>query len=84
MEARDLMKQVLGEDWLKGFHATWVTHSKAGVCPECGKKCINAGLTDLVYTWEVCSCGEPGYTHLIEQLHHRACLIEPHKGVSDA
>lgn len=43
-------------------------------CPECGVDASREALVRLAYTFEVCSCGQPEYEHLVERLHHRACL----------
>lgn len=51
-------------------------HSVAGICPKCGETCLTTGLPSLAYTFEVCSCGEPEFDHLVEQLWHARCLIE--------
>ncbi len=46
-------------------------------CPECGKDCTREALVRLAYTFEVCICGQPDYDHLVERLHHKACLFRP-------
>lgn len=49
-------------------------HGSREVCPECGKDCSMVGLQKLMYSFEVCNCGEVPFLHLVEQLHHRSCL----------
>lgn len=44
-------------------------------CPGCRTDGLDRiGITSLAYVFDSCSCGEPAYDHLIEQLWHRACL----------
>jgi hypothetical protein len=50
-------------------------HDLALVCPKCGEDCGRRGITSLAYTFERCDCGNPHYTHLVEQLWHVDCLI---------
>lgn len=45
-------------------------------CPGCGRD-TNVALTDLVYTFERCSCDCVDYVHLIERLWHRECFLKP-------
>jgi hypothetical protein len=63
LTARDLIK-------------TWTDHghTRARACGGCGKDLMRTGLPELVYSFEVCDCGDPGYAHLIEQMWHRACF----------
>jgi hypothetical protein len=42
-------------------------------CPLCGDPVRTVAILNLVYTFEVCECGAPKYTHLVETLYHRAC-----------
>jgi hypothetical protein len=49
-------------------------HGRPDACPGCGAPMSTTGITRLVYTFEVCSCGEPGFDHLVETLWHRACF----------
>jgi hypothetical protein len=46
-------------------------------CPECGQDCTREAIVRLAYTFEVCRCPEPDYPHLVERLHHRACIMRP-------
>ena len=51
-------------------------HGWASDCPACGTDCqTSVGIQKLVYTFEVCSCGNPEYDHLVEQLWHRDCWV---------
>jgi len=52
------------------------SHRYDGRCPECGSDCTREAVVRLAYTFEVCSCGQPEYAHLVERLHHRKCLAE--------
>jgi len=76
---RDRSKQPVGplvigvELLLRCFEPS---HSHALLCPECSANCGRVGINQLVYTFEICSCGHPGHDHLIEQLHHRVCYDE--------
>lgn len=46
-------------------------------CPECGQDATREALVRLAYTFEVCRCDQPEYEHLVERLHHRACVVRP-------
>jgi hypothetical protein len=46
------------------------------MCPGCGDDVSRIGVTDLAYTYVVCTCRELAtYDHLVEQLWHLACLL---------
>ena len=49
-------------------------HDSADACPGCDAPVTTAGITKLVYTYEVCDCGFPDFDHLVETLWHRACF----------
>ena len=40
-------------------------------CPVDRADLVRVALVKLAYTYETCSCGSPGYPHLVEQLWHR-------------
>jgi hypothetical protein len=44
------------------------------MCPTCSDS-TNVAITKIVYVFEPCECGDPEYTHLLEVLYHRACLV---------
>lgn len=73
----DILKQLFkGEDILK-FIFRWSSldkHRDSALCPICKEDCKFIGITDIVYTFEPCNCGEPDYTHLVEQLWHKKCF----------
>lgn len=48
-------------------------HGERHRCVLCGKDCMNTAVVDLCYTFEVCTCGDPSYDHIVEQLWHRQC-----------
>lgn len=52
------------------------THPRSRNCPTCRVDLSTTGLQQLVYTFEVCGCGNPEYDHLIEQLWHRSCFAQ--------
>ena len=69
--------EIYGEDILRKFFKDDMEHHKKGrVCPECQGDCSKAPIVELIYTFEVCTCGNPEYSHLVEQLHHRSCYEE--------
>jgi hypothetical protein len=43
-------------------------------CPQCGGDCGRVAIADVVYVFDECSCPVVDYTHLVEQLWHRACF----------
>ncbi len=47
-------------------------------CPLCGEDVSKIAIVKLVYTHVPCDCGEPDYTHLVEQLWHKNCYLEHH------
>lgn len=61
------------EDLARTIHA----HPWKSDCPECGENCSRVALTELAYTFEPCTCDiEPRFAHLVEQVHHKECLVE--------
>ena len=44
-------------------------------CPIDGSDLMRVGITGLAYTFELCNCLAADYTHLVEQMWHRACFI---------
>lgn len=64
----DHLLRTLARTYLDG------THGKQAACPADGENLGAVGITELAYTFEVCACGTPEYSHLVEQLWHRACL----------
>lgn len=70
--------EVYGEDLLAKVLKTndGIHYEKARTCPECQGDCSKTAIDELIYTFELCSCGNPEYPHLIEQLHHRSCYEE--------
>lgn len=52
------------------------THGPRDRCPVCDEDLLRVGLPALAYTLEVCDCGSPSYSHLVEQLWHRHHLTE--------
>jgi len=50
-------------------------HSHRHDCPECGQSIMQTAIVDLVYTFEVCTCDEVPYTHLMETIWHRRCFV---------
>jgi len=50
-------------------------HHDARLCPICKKDCSTDALVDVVYTFRDCNCGQPMYTHLVEQLFHKSCFL---------
>ena len=51
-------------------------------CPDCGDPVNLTGLTELVYSFEVCDCGDPDFVHLIERLWHRDCFVTANLNVA--
>lgn len=47
-------------------------------CPMCGEDVSRIAVVKLIYTYATCECGEPDYTHLVEQLWHKACFLKQH------
>lgn len=56
--------------WRHGLH-----DQRRGTCPGCGNDTLRVALVSVAYVFDVCSCGDPDYDHLVEQLWHRPCLI---------
>lgn len=52
----------------------WINHSRSRYCPNCAEQLDVVALTSLVYSFEVCSCDEHDYDHLVEQMWHRQCF----------
>lgn len=50
-------------------------HGKRARCPVDDIDLMAVGLTDLAYTFEVCTCQAVDYDHLVQQLWHRSCFI---------
>lgn len=75
METKDLISTITGHDVLIARFREWPTHPSAAICPECGGNCKSNRIIELFFTFEPCSCGNPSYTHLVEQLHHKDCYI---------
>lgn len=61
--------QALLDSWL---HRSG--HPCSSLCPTCAGPTATIGVTKLAYVFEVCSCHEADYDHLVETLYHRACL----------
>lgn len=59
----------LVQTWRHGLH-----DDGRKTCPGCGWDCMRTAIVDVAYVFDVCSCGDPVYDHLVEQLWHRACL----------
>lgn len=57
-------------------------HRHAEVCPGCQTRLSTVGLHKIAYVHDGCNCGTPEYTHLVEQLWHRKCLLAPEVRVS--
>lgn len=58
------------------------THGKRQFCPGCNVDLMRVGIPELAYVFNVCTCGSPEYSHLVEQLWHFQCLtksVEPVK-----
>ena len=51
-------------------------HPHQRYCPKCGDDCSTIGITRVVHFWDVCNCGNPEYSHLVEQLAHVTCFTE--------
>jgi hypothetical protein len=51
-------------------------HGTQHLCPVCKDDLMRVAVVDLIYSFELCSCGSPEYEHLVEQLWHRACMID--------
>lgn len=66
-------------DFVKQFGPTKYHHRHVeglDVCPVCHESCMRCGITDLAYTYVVCSCELASYDHLAEQLYHSQCIAE--------
>jgi hypothetical protein len=50
-------------------------HDHLRTCPGCSANLAVVGLPDLAYTFETCECDRVSYTHLVQQLWHRGCLL---------
>ena len=54
----------------------WDDHPVDTRCAGCGQDCQRAALTKLAYTYELCSCDEVDYEHLVPCMWHTLCLRE--------
>jgi hypothetical protein len=67
LSASELPGVLLFEQWR-------ARHEPSSTCPGCGQDLGRTGVCYIVYTFEVCRCGEPQHEHLVEQAWHRACF----------
>lgn len=51
-------------------------HPRVKVCPHCDIDVQHTPLPEIAYVFRTCDCGEPSYTHLVEQLWHLQCLVD--------
>lgn len=66
---------------VRQLRATWRPgHAKALRCGRCRENLSTTGLSDIVYTFEVCTCSTATYDHLVEQLWHRECFKRDPRG----
>lgn len=69
--------EIFCEDFLRMVLKQYGSHSKkASTCPICGDDSIGTALVDVLYKFEPCSCGDPEYTHLVQQMYHIKCYEE--------
>lgn len=74
-ETRPAAAGLTADDLIRSWlHKRSHRHAIARNCPACRRDLLRVGITGLVYTHESCDCGEPEYTHLVEQLWHRECF----------
>lgn len=49
-------------------------HAWSDVCPGCNGDLSRTALVVLAYVFTACTCGDPDYPHLFEQMWHTDCL----------
>lgn len=49
-------------------------HAWSDMCPGCNGDLSRQLIIKLAYVFSACSCGEPEYVHLVEQMWHTDCL----------
>lgn len=51
-------------------------HQYSNICPKCQEDLSRVALTKVVSTFESCDCGDPEFTHLVEQSWHKTCFLQ--------
>ena len=74
MGMSEVTAEVAGEEIVFGRRMADRHREASKICPQCNGDCYATALIDLAYLFRVCSCGDPDYPHLVEQLWHLACL----------
>jgi hypothetical protein len=46
------------------------------ICPKCRVDLMRVGIDDIATTNDVCKCDKVDYSHVVEQLWHKKCLME--------
>ena len=51
-------------------------HPWVHVCQVCAEDCGRIALVRLCYAFQVCTCKQAPYPHLIEHVYHKECFLK--------
>lgn len=66
------MAEPTGDQLLQYLHRD--RHHHQTLCPGCQESVSRCGIVDLAYAFDICSCDEADYDHLVERVWHLRCL----------
>ena len=72
-------KQVVSKVMVKTVLNHWQSpdrHSIFHICPKCGTDLLRVSISCIATTGDACSCGYVDYPHVVDQLWHKACLVD--------
>jgi hypothetical protein len=72
--ADDVTTEPTGMDLVTSWEARPYKHDRLKTCDGCGENISGEGITKLGYYFQVCTCDQVEYPHLLERVAHLRCM----------